>query len=71
MECNQNSPDDSANFLSFLTQLRQQLGTNKTISLAVTLTTFQSSTGVPMTDMSAWTKVVDYISSIFLSSRHI
>jgi chitinase len=60
--CNTISPDDSANFISFLQELRQQpLGQNITLSAAVSVTPFAGTDGKPMGDVSAFAKVLDYI----------
>ena len=57
---------DSANFLSFLQKLRGMVGTQKlTLSAAVSITTFIGSDGKPMTDVSGFAKVLDYIGSLF------
>jgi chitinase len=62
------SANDSANFLSFLTTLRSQQGAQKLIiSAAVSLTPFVDSNGTPMTDVSAFAKVLNYIGSPFPS----
>ncbi|KAI0944963.1 hypothetical protein AcV7_001623 [Taiwanofungus camphoratus] len=55
--CNTESPDDSANFLSFLQALRADpAGQNITVSAAVGLTPFAG-----MSDVSAFAFVLDYI----------
>jgi len=60
--CNIISTNDSANFLSFLQTLRNQTGAQDLIiSAAVSITPFVGSTGTPMTDVSAFAKVLDYI----------
>ncbi|KAG2097538.1 glycoside hydrolase family 18 protein [Suillus discolor] len=59
--CNIVSSDDSANFLSFLQELREESCSNLTISAAVSLTPFRDSTGNPSTDVSAFAKVLDYV----------
>ncbi|KAF4563788.1 hypothetical protein EYR36_003030 [Pleurotus pulmonarius] len=59
--CNIISPDDSANFLSFLQELRKDpVGSNLTISAAVGLTPFMGPTA-PMTDVSPFAEVLDHI----------
>jgi GH18 family chitinase len=64
--CNIVSADDSANFLSFLQTLRKQNGAkNLIISAAVSVTPFVGSDGNPMTDVSGFAKVLDYIGSPF------
>lgn len=60
--CNAISPDDSANFLSLLQLLRTTPSTkNLILSAAVSITPFASTTGAPMTDVSAFAKVLDFI----------
>ncbi|ESK96283.1 glycoside hydrolase family 18 protein [Moniliophthora roreri MCA 2997] len=60
--CNQQSPDDAANFLSFLEQLRSDpVGSKLTLSAAVGIAPFVGSDGVPMTDVSGFAKVLDHI----------
>jgi chitinase len=62
--CNSFSPDDSANFLTFLEFLRAMDGAEKLIiSAAVSLQPFLDSTGKPMTDVSRFAKVLDHIGS--------
>ena len=64
--CNILSSNDSANFLSFLQTLRSQNGAeNLIISAAVSVTPFVGSDGNPMTDVSGFAKVLDYIGSLF------
>lgn len=60
------SPDDSVNFLSFLQALRQQpRGKNITISVAVSLAPFMGSDGNPMSDVSDFAEVLDYIGEAY------
>lgn len=60
--CNTISPDDSANFLAFLQELRQNdAGANLILSAAVGLTPFLDSDGEPMQDVSAFAAVLDHI----------
>ena len=60
--CNVISANDSANFLSFLQILRGQNGAqNLTLSAAVGVTPFLDSTGTPMSDVSGFANVLDYI----------
>ncbi|THH18711.1 hypothetical protein EW146_g2328 [Bondarzewia mesenterica] len=60
--CNILSPNDSSNFLSFLQTLRSQNGaSNLTLSAAVSVTPFVGSDGAPMSDVSGFAKVLDYI----------
>lgn len=65
--CNIISPDDSANFLSFLQELRKDpVGSNLTISAAVGLTPFMGLTA-PMTDVSPFAEVLDHIGEPLLT----
>jgi len=60
--CNAKSPDDSANFLSFLQALRAEpAAQNLTLSAAVGLKPFTGSDGSPMSNVSAFADVLDYI----------
>ncbi|KAI8986628.1 glycoside hydrolase [Trametes punicea] len=60
--CNIISPDDSQNFLSFLQALRADpAGKNLTLSAAVGITPFAGTDGNPMSDVSAFAKVLDYV----------
>ncbi|KZP14641.1 glycoside hydrolase family 18 protein [Athelia psychrophila] len=60
--CNTISADDSANFLSFLQALRQAPGgANLTLSAAVSITPFVGPDGTPMSDVSEFAKVLNYI----------
>jgi chitinase len=60
--CNKLSSDDSANFLLFLQQLRGEAAAhNLTLTAAVSLTPFAGSDGTPMTDVSEFADVLDYI----------
>ncbi|TFY66251.1 hypothetical protein EVG20_g4839 [Dentipellis fragilis] len=65
--CNAMSASDSANFLSFLQELRQQDGADALqLSAAVSVTPFVGADGTPMTDVSEFAKVLDHIG---MSSR--
>ncbi|KAA1479345.1 glycoside hydrolase [Dentipellis sp. KUC8613] len=60
--CNAMSASDSANFLSFLQELRQQDGADALqLSAAVSVTPFVGADGTPMTDVSDFAKVLDHI----------
>ena len=64
--CNIISTNDSANFLTFLQTLRSQVGAqNLIISAAVSITPFAGPDGTPMTDVSGFAEVLDYIGSLF------
>ena len=58
--CNINSPQDTANFLSFLQELRQA-EPNVTLSAATSISPFKDTNGTPSTDVSGFAKVLDYI----------
>ncbi|KIJ14561.1 chitinase [Paxillus involutus ATCC 200175] len=58
--CNIISPQDSANFLSFIQETRQQ-APNLTLSAAVGITPFVDDTGSPSTDVSSFASVLDWI----------
>ncbi|KAF8067860.1 glycoside hydrolase family 18 protein [Lyophyllum atratum] len=59
--CNTISPDDSANFLLFLTALRAKAPSGLIISAAVGITPFAGPDGTPMTDVSGFANVLDHI----------
>jgi len=60
--CNQKSSSDSANFLSFLQQLRSTpLGKKITISAAVAIKPFLGPDGNPLSDVSGFASVLNYI----------
>ena len=64
--CNIVSANDSANFLSFLQTLRRQKGAGELIiSAAVSIVPFAGSDGKPITDVSEFAKVLNYIGSLF------
>jgi len=58
--------DDSANFLSFLQKLRS-MAPSLILSAAVQLSPFRGADGQPMSDVSEFAKVLDYIGSLFLA----
>ncbi|KAG1890240.1 glycoside hydrolase family 18 protein [Suillus subluteus] len=58
--CNIVNSNDTANFLSFLQELRKDCS-NLTISAAVSVTPFRDSNGNPSTNVSAFAEVLDYI----------
>jgi len=62
--CNIMSTNDSANFLSFLQTLRMS-GPNLTISAAVSANPFVGPDGKPLTNVSGFGQVLDYIGSCF------
>lgn len=55
------SPQDSANFLQFLTLLRSSLPPTARITAATQTTPFVDQNGQPMKDVSAFAKVLDWI----------
>lgn len=55
------SKDDSANFLLFLTELRAALPVGALISTATQVWPFADSNGNPMSDVSGFAKIIDYI----------
>jgi len=62
--CNTISADDSANFLDFLQKFRAQAAQHSQdvfVSAAVSITTFVGADGNPLTDVSEFAKVLDYI----------
>ncbi|KAF8732608.1 hypothetical protein AX14_004156 [Amanita brunnescens Koide BX004] len=61
MGCNVISPDDTANYLSFLTKLRTALGPNVKLSAAVGITPWAGSDGTPSSDVSGFSKQLDYL----------
>ncbi|PBK85665.1 glycoside hydrolase family 18 protein [Armillaria gallica] len=58
---NPHSPSDAANFLSLVQSLRSALGTSKIISAAVPHLPWLGSNGNPLTDVSAYAKVMTYV----------
>ncbi|KAK0204193.1 glycoside hydrolase family 18 protein [Desarmillaria ectypa] len=60
--CNVVSANDSANFLTFLQELRQdKIGSKLYLSAAVGITPFAGSDGLPMTDVSKFAQYLDHI----------
>ncbi|KAI0053163.1 glycoside hydrolase family 18 protein [Auriscalpium vulgare] len=60
--CNMLSSSDSSNFLSFLQTLRSQDGAqNLVLSAAVSVTPFVGPDGTPLSDVSGFASVLDYI----------
>lgn len=67
--CNAISPNDSANFLAFLQELRKDpTGARITLSAAVGMTPFAGPDGSPMTDVSGFAAVLDHIGGLQSSS---
>jgi len=63
--CNIVSPNDTANLLSFLQTLRHMSGPNLIISAAVLVTPFVGPDGKPLTNLTGFEQVLDYIGSCF------
>lgn len=60
--CNVINANDTANFLAFLQELRQNpIAEKLTLSAAVSLTPFVDAAGNPSADVSGFAKVLDYI----------
>ncbi|KAF5318679.1 hypothetical protein D9619_010676 [Psilocybe cf. subviscida] len=60
--CNVISDDDSANFLSFLQELRNDTaGAKLKLTVAAGITPFAGADGTPMTDVSEFAKVLDHV----------
>ena len=64
--CNTISPNDSANFLLFLVQVLQSTVERLILSVSIGITPFNSPDGNPMTDVSAFSKVLNYIGKYFI-----
>ncbi|QRV85311.1 chitinase [Ceratobasidium sp. AG-Ba] len=58
--CNTKSPNDTANFLSFLQELRDALP-DISFSAATSIVPFMSADGTPSTDVSGFASLLDYI----------
>ncbi|KAJ6538474.1 glycoside hydrolase family 18 protein [Mycena vulgaris] len=60
--CNTNTANDTANFLAFLQELRADpFGSKLILSAATAIVPFTDSDGNPSADVSAFSKVLDYI----------
>ncbi|GAA5864216.1 hypothetical protein JCM1840_006704 [Sporobolomyces johnsonii] len=59
--CNAVSPDDAANFLSFLETLRNTIGSDKLITAAVSVNGILGSDGQPLTSLKAYGDYLDYV----------
>ncbi|KLO18737.1 glycoside hydrolase [Schizopora paradoxa] len=60
--CNAISPNDTANFLTFLQELRKtEVGKKLTLTAAVSLNPFAGPDGTPVTDVTAFAKELDFI----------
>lgn len=59
--CNVISSDDTANYLSFLTKLRTAVGPDVKLSAAVGITPWAGSDGSPSSDVSGFSKQLDYL----------
>ncbi|KAK7683490.1 hypothetical protein QCA50_013324 [Cerrena zonata] len=61
--CNEKSPQDTENYLQFLTELRAtDVMQGKVMSAATSITPFFDSNGQPSSDVSGFAKVLDHIS---------
>lgn len=60
LECNTESPQDTANFLLMLQELKQQ-SPNVSLSAAVPVKPWNDATGNPSTDLTSFAQVLDYI----------
>ena len=60
--CNQNSPQDTPNFLQFLTELRATDVMKNKVMSAAALTPFQGEDGTPSKDVSGFAKVLNHLS---------
>jgi len=58
---NAESPDDAANFLTLLQEMRQTLGPNVELTAATSLVPFYGSDGQPMTDVSSYLPYLDRV----------
>ncbi|KAF5385974.1 hypothetical protein D9615_002273 [Tricholomella constricta] len=59
--CNLVKSNDTANFLSFLQELRQNLGPEVVLSAATDIRPFPDASGIPSVDISKFGEVLDYI----------
>jgi len=60
LECNTESPQDTANFLLMLQELKQQ-SPNVSLSAAVPVKPWNDAIGNPSTDLTSFAQVLDYI----------
>ncbi|GAA5910586.1 glycoside hydrolase family 18 protein [Sporobolomyces salmoneus] len=56
------SPNDASNYLLFLQTLRNLAGPDVRLQIDVPMTGIIGSNGAPLTDMSAWAPILDYVS---------
>ncbi|KAJ3572245.1 hypothetical protein NP233_g3226 [Leucocoprinus birnbaumii] len=61
MGCNTKSPNDSANFLEFLKEVRQKAPQGFQLTAATAITPFKGPDGNPMSDVSGFAQVLDRI----------
>lgn len=62
LECNMKSPDDTANFLALLQELKQDpVGKTLTLTAATHIAPFHDAAGTPSSDISPFAQVLDQI----------
>lgn len=59
--CNSVRPEDAANLLRFLEELRKRIGNGKLVTAVAADSTFIGSDGNPLADVSEYAKYLDYI----------
>jgi chitinase len=58
---NEHSPDDTANFYKFLSQLRKKLPSNARITTATQVWPWADKNGAPLTNVSNFAQVLDWV----------